>query len=79
MLGRVNWLLRPNNRSVLVWLVVFLGLPSLYSVKKFTGFVGLVLYIVALQLGSRSYARGSGPHVLPGTLHCSPRWWRSWW
>ena len=35
----------------MVWLVVFLGLPSLYSVKKFTGVVGLVLYVVALPVG----------------------------
>jgi hypothetical protein len=34
-----------------VWLVVFLGLPSLYSVEKFTGVVGLVLYVVALPAG----------------------------
>ena len=34
-----------------MWLVVFLGLPSLYSVEKFTGVVGLVLYVVALPVG----------------------------
>ena len=47
----VNRLLRPSDRSVLVWLVVFLGVPSLYAVEKFTGVVGLVLYIVALPVG----------------------------
>ena len=49
--SRVNRLLRPSDRSVLVWLVVFLGLPSLSSVEKFTGVVGLVLYVLALPVG----------------------------
>ena len=51
MLRPVNRLLRPSNRSVLVWLVVFLGLPSLSSVEKFTGVVGLILYVLALPVG----------------------------
>ena len=43
---------------------MFLGLPSLYSVEKFTGAVGLVLYVVALPVGIavvRSWLWTPGP------------------